>query len=125
MKTRYVLALMFAVLLFGCEGSEGPMGPQGIQGPEGKPGPGTRVVLVGQLDYYGVGAVDLPAAAGTLADPPAVACYISSSLDSTAWLIIATANLTGSCGLVWGGSNLRVGIVSSLPYWYFKIVVVY
>ena len=116
------------MLALGCKGAEGPMGPQGAtgpQGPEGEPGPGTRLVFVGQLDGNGAGGVSLPVEAGNLANPPVLSCYISSSLTSSAWLLISTSNLTGSCGLVWTGSNLHVGIVESAPFWYFRVVVVF
>lgn len=131
---RPYLPLFFVLLLMACEGPigpDGPTGPQGLPGSDGLPGeqgeagPGTRLVLDGQLDWEGAGTVALPLAAGTLADPPAVTCYTAPEANSTAWLIIATSNLTGACGLAWTGSSLAVAIVDSVPYWYFIIVVIY
>ena len=122
---RKLVCVTCVLALVACSGDIGPVGPEGPQGVQGVPGPGTRTVLAGQLDSAGNGAVTLPSAAGTLNDPPAVTCYIADSANSTAWLLIATSNLAGACGLGWTGATWGVAIVQSEPFWLFRIVVVY
>ena len=117
--------ILIVLALAACSGDIGPMGPAGPQGVQGIPGPGTRTVLAGQLNSSGDGFVTLPSAAGSLGDPPAVTCYIAETANSTVWLLIATSNLAGACGLVWDGATWAVGIVQSEPFWFFRIVVVY
>ena len=67
----------------------------------------------------------LPEVAGTLSNPPAVSCYIAETSSDTVWLVIATSNLTGACGLIAHGVHVDIGIVGSEPFWAFKLVVVY
>jgi len=82
MRQRVVpsLVLLLALALGACEG---PTGPEGPAGPEGEPGPGTRVVFSGTTDANGLAIHELPAAAGTLANPPAITCWVSISEDNT------------------------------------------
>jgi hypothetical protein len=117
---RTASGLLLTAALLACEG---PMGPPGA------PGPGTRLVLDSTVDEFGEALVDLPAEAGTLASPPAVSCYISSTGD--VWLIVGidtdgtsllTVCVLGTSGT---GSNLAVGIVGAPTGWRFRVVVVY
>lgn len=132
--------LLVAALLVSASACEGPIGPEGpmgpagtngangangAQGPQGPAGPGTRLVYSGPLDGTGAGRVHLPAAAGTLNNPPSVSCYISDSDSSSVWLLMSTSNLTGACGIGWDQTHLDVVIVGSSAYWAFKVAVVY
>lgn len=108
-----------------CEGPMGPEGPQGLPGTQGPPGPGTRIVLEGQLDERGTGSLSLPPQAGTLGDPPAITCFVAGSTSSLAWLAVSGSSTTGSWGISWNGTNLVVGITGSMPFWYYRVVVIY
>ena len=126
--SRLLVALLVPCVLAACEGPlgpEGPTGSTGAQGPTGEPGPGTRVVRTGSLDSSGAGFVHLPDAAGTLSDPPAVACYVARSASDNVWVVVASSNATGACGLIGHLSHIDVGIVESSPGWAFRIVAVY
>jgi hypothetical protein len=128
LPVRLAAAVGLAVALSACEGPTGPIGP---------PGPGTRLVLNGTTDTNGEAVVDLPSEAGTIADPPAVTCYLSGTGD--AWLIIGfdtdtdtdaeTAtdnNFLTACILDQAtGGNLIVAIVGAPVNWQFRVVVIY
>ena len=126
-RTTWTFLVVLCALLSSCEGPLGPEGPQGASGPQGRtgdPGPGTRLVFSGTLNSSGAVVVVLPAAAGTLNDPPVISCYISDS--GSTWLIIATdvgANI--ACGFSASGGAISVVIVGAPPLWLYRIVVVY
>lgn len=140
-------SLAFAVLVpmifAACEGPVGPAGPtgpagpagptgpagatgeQGPQGPAGPAGPGTRLTHVGTLDAQGFGGVQLPAAAGTIDDPPLVNCYIAD--EDWYWYVINTDVANDIvCGLFEDQGNMYA-FLQSLPLagWRYSIVVVY
>ncbi len=108
-------------------------------GPAGVPGPGTRHVVDGVANVSGIASVDLPAEAGTVTDPPVVACYISPPDDGQSWFIIAfdsdtdTDVETGTdiagfvgCFLDPGPSNNITVVVEGIPAgWLFRAVVIY
>ena len=106
-------------------GPQGSQGVQGLPGEDGQPGPGTRVVRSGTLDSTGSGGVHLPEGVGTISNPPSVSCYIADSASANTWLVIATSNVAGACGLVGDGDHVDVAIVNSEPFWAFRIVAVY
>lgn len=83
MRYRLVTPLL-ALALLACEGPAGPAGPQGApgangatgpQGPAGQAGPGTRLFLQTRSNTGGWAQVFLPASAGTMSNPPLIACY--------------------------------------------------
>lgn len=127
-------ALFFAVssiLLTGCEGPPGPTGPQGPQGspgttgaqgpqgPTGQAGPGTRLWLTTTSDERGRAFIFLPRVAGTINNPPVVACYIAArnlttGLPIDEWLIIGGATAIGRCGIA---PNREIGANGQLLVW--------
>ena len=118
---RSLSYLALGGLLIAIASCEGPVGPQGS---------GTRLVLSGILDTTGAADVLLPNEAGTIDDPPLVACYVS--LDGVEWFVIGAGPSFQviQCLLVAGDSNnVRVLIRSSQPATYggkqYRIVVVY
>lgn len=123
---RRVLFVIALFLVIACEGAEGPMGPTGPQGPPGLSGPGTRLFFTGLITAQGV-TVALPAAAGTMVNPPLVACYYSD-FTGGAWAVIAdgagTLGVPG-CGLRQGASTLEVRIINMPAGFQYGIVVVY
>lgn len=123
LKQARTLTMVAALGILGaCKGPEGPVGPTG---PKGDPGPGTRVTFAGQVTSQGEATVQLPAEAGTVSEPPAISCYISSS-SAGAYLLVWTDTFSGvSCGLVAGASGLRAAIVGAPAFWYYRIAVVY
>lgn len=118
---RFSAVLLGAFLLAGCEG---PMGPAGPPGPEGEPGPGTRVVRSTTVNSEGTAAVNLPAAAGTLQDPPALTCYLAET-SSGPFLVVGTDLQGPICGLGQGQSNLVALIIDAPPGWVARFVAVY
>jgi hypothetical protein len=111
-----VLAASLALVLAACEG---PVGP---------PGPGTRVVLDGTTDEFGDGLISLPSAAGSLASPPVISCYVSET--GSLWFVVAVDStqegLITACLL---GQNedgtLFVAVFGAPASWLFRAVVVY
>ena len=131
MQRSHVRLVLGLCLVFGLAACEGPMGPAGASGP------GTRLVLDGTANGSGIAAVDLPAEAGTLDDPPVIACYISS--NGSSWVIIAfdidtdTDVETGTdfagflgCFLDPGpANNISVVAEGVPPGWLLRVVIVY
>jgi hypothetical protein len=139
MKRIAVLLLVAVGLAVACKGPEGPAGPQGVQGPQGAngtnganglpgpAGPGTRLVLTGTISSSGGVSVALPAAAGTsMTNPPAMACYLTSS-SSTVWLSIAGSPSTTVpyCGLVFSGGVFNAVMNAAPVGWLAAFVIVY
>lgn len=117
----HAIACAVVALLAACEGAAGPMGPPG------EPGPGTRLTYDGMLDASGTAVARLPAEAGTLADPPAVTCYVSDS-NTGPYIAIATDTYAGTtCGLARDAARnaLAVAITGAPAGWYYRIVVIY
>ena len=126
-----------AIALLGCRGEQGPTGPRGAEGakgpegPAGEAGPGTRVVLTGTIAAAGSVIVQLPVDAGTIEQPPAVACYVGSTSSPNVWLVVASAPSTSglpSCGLTASSRTARpisAAIINAQPGSPFAIVVVY
>ena len=84
----------------------------------------------GTLDVAGSASIELPDAAGTIADPPLIACYVS--LDGLVWHVVGAGPSFAiiQCLLEAGAAgNVRVLIRSSQPGTYggkdYQIVVVY
>ncbi len=125
------LVLLAVVALLACEGPMGPeglpgdRGPQGAQGPQGPAGPGTRLVYNG-VTFAGGGTIQpLPAAAGTIASPPLVACYVTQ--DNVYWFVLAQDGVSGgwSCGIQASGAGIGVVILGVPAGWAYRIVVIY
>jgi hypothetical protein len=107
-------------------------------GPAGSPGPGTRRVLDATVNSSGVASVNLPPEAGTLADPPVVACYFSGDAGVT-WAILALdtdtdtdveagTDLAGfrGCFLDPGtGGTISVVAEGLVTGWLLRVVVIY
>lgn len=133
---RVGLLAIVLVLAIGCKGADGPAGPQGptgpqgpvgpqgpagpqgvqgIQGPVGPAGPGNRITFTGQLAPDGTAFADLPAAAGTLAEPPLYGCYLFfvDSSNNQEWIQTGDPSIDGngnSCNLMLtpGATTLRI-----------------
>lgn len=150
---RKILPLL--LILAGCDGSQGPTGPagpqgpggpagptgltgspgiQGVQGPQGAPGAGSRMVMTGTTTATGSASEhDLPLAAGTMATPPLVTCYLRDNAGF-GWINVSSGHMVGGravvCGVIPRTSNLETGPLKayigyappSVPY---AIVVVY
>lgn len=103
----------------------------GPQRSPGEAGPGTRLVFSGSLDSQGTVVVDLPAAAGTITDPPVIACYVSED-GGNEWYILAIDPVVVDnelfqqpCEFAAGTSNnIRVGIFGVALALY-RVAVVY
>ena len=108
----------------GPQGSTGAQGPQGLIGPQGPPG-SAMVMLTGTLDGAGAGMVHLPTVAGTIANPPLVTCYLAQFASSQVWLVMATDDLLGSCGMGAHGSHVDVGFVNGPAFWALRVIAVY
>ena len=129
--TAPTLVLLLSIALAACEGSEGPTGPAGPAGPTGEAGPGTRIVLSGTIN---VGTQDtalvvqdqaLPPEAGTLADPPAVTCWLS--FDGMGWFqeLLGISDPV-HCALVASENQTSLTVLFlGLNGWLYRIVVVY
>jgi hypothetical protein len=116
------LALLLLPLSFAA--CEGPAGPTGPAGPQGEPGPGTRTVLTATVSASGSASVTLPAAAGTLADPPGLTCYVTQPGSTVALLV--GLDLDGpTCGLLSSGTTLVASIIDAPPGWIARFTVVY
>lgn len=118
------LALVLVLALVACEGPVGPAGPQGEAGLMGEAGPGTRWVHTGTVNSTGGASVELPAAAGTINDPPLLGCYVSDEGDT--WLVVATDTYSDiTCGIGESGGGLFAAIVGAPAFWFWRVVVVY
>lgn len=132
---RLSAILAVALLLTACKGDMGPTGPagpagapgpQGVTGPAGPQGPAgqgvTRIIYTGQLDGTGF-ATRGPLPEGlTLANPPAVTCYISQLSQGPYYVV---ANEFG-CGLTLNNAaRLFAWITDGTPGWWYAITVVY
>lgn len=103
---RYALIALVAVACKGADGAVGPAGPQGPQGPQGPAGPQglpgtqgppgtTRLVFSGSIGAGGVASADLPAAAGTMTNPPSFQCYLLYSVgiaNTPTWFQVGSAD---------------------------------
>jgi len=128
------LALAAALLTAACKGDAGPMGPSGAQGPPGPTGPGgptgpagpgTRVVLTSVVNSSGAAAANLPAAAASGTNLPAMSCYLNQP-GTTSYLLIGL-DLDGPvCGLVRTPSGTyQATMIDAVPGWNAYFVVVY
>jgi hypothetical protein len=106
MRRHSILVGLLTLGLVACEGPTGPAGSPGATGPQGPPGPGTRVVLNAVVASDGSASAALPAAAGSLADPPSLTCYLNQP-GTTVFLLVGT-DLDGPvCALVQQGATTR------------------
>ncbi len=126
MRLRLCVALGLSLLTsMACKGDVGPMGPAGPAGPQGPAGPGTRVVFTGVTSSSGGGSALLPPAAGTLANPPGLSCYIGQQ-GGTALLLVGVETGAGVvCGLVQSTSGLNAVLNGAPAAWRYMFVVVY
>lgn len=126
--------LALAWFAAGCQGPTGPEGPggaqgsQGLTGPQGPQGPPgqTKLVLSGQFASSAGADVQLPAAVGTLSNPPAITVYHSSS-TSGPYLVMADGFTPGYAfwGLYQAAYGLQVRIRNVAAGWYYTVVVIY
>jgi hypothetical protein len=121
--TRALRALVLALILpLAAAACEGPTGPRG---PTGPPGEATRFTHIGVLDQTGWGEVLLPAAAGTMEDPPLLSCYVAD--DTWYWYVIHT-DFDNDIFCVIEEENGRLYAVLDAPTlagWWFAFVVIY
>jgi hypothetical protein len=73
---KILILLPLSLLLATCQGLPGEQGPAG---------PGTRIVLSGALEIGPGIEVQLPPEAGTMDDPPVIACYVGPYSDTDAY----------------------------------------
>ena len=119
------LALVLATACKGADGATGPEGPQGPAGPAGEEGPGTRITFTGVIGTSGGAVAVLPPAAGTAANLPALACYISE--DGQTWLVLAVdTNADAACGIGANAAGQLAAVMTGVPVgWRYTFVVVY
>lgn len=119
------IALVVVTACKGADGAVGPEGPQGPAGPPGAQGTGTRITFTGVVNTQGTATALLPAAAGTVTNLPALACYISD-VDQT-WLVVAIdTNVDIACGIgAATGGQLGVTLTGAPAGWRYAFVVVY
>lgn len=153
---RLALLLVLALACKGADGATGPQGPPGPQGPQGPigqtgsqglpgipgpPGPtggsGTnRIYFAGFLSSSGsIGAAfaDLPAAAGSMTNPPLFACYLLYTISNAPlWIAVGdpvggTVSGTTTCilGQQPNSALLRIAVAGGAPGQGVTIVVVY
>ena len=115
-----ILSLLAVLLIVGCEGPTGPTGPQGIQGLQGQPGVVNFFDGVTQLDSQGDGSILLPAAAGTVDQPPIINRYMALTQSSDTWLIVGTDLSGPSCGITDSGGRVVVRMIAGGVLWWFK-----
>lgn len=141
-KALLTVYLMCASLITACAGADGPVGPAGPQGTpgaqgptgntgptgaQGPAGPGTRLTYNGNTDSNGFFQVNLPSAAGSMNNLPAVTCYFALALpsgnpDPNGWHLSMNPTLCG----VGSVSNQLVAFIYLGPVrWPAKIVVIY
>lgn len=123
-RSTLMCLILFSTLCAGCEGAAGATGPTGPTGPAGTPGPGTRVVLSATVASNGTATVTLPAAAGTMQNPPALTCYIGPQ-GATSYLVVGTDLSGPTCGLVASGGSLAARVIGAVPGWAALFAVVY
>jgi hypothetical protein len=123
---RTILATTVALSLAACAGKDGPAGLTGPTGPVGPSGPGTRLVLTAPIGSNGGAVVTLPAAAGTLANPPALGCYYTQPGSTVLVAVASTASTTYPfCGLVQGtGTTILNAVMSGSASGYTAVFVV-
>lgn len=130
------ILLLPLLVVFGCEGPMGPAGPAGpagspgtpgAQGPQGPQGPsGIRVLnFRGQANGAGEAFVSLPVEVGTLANPPVLTCYISSTSSGPYLTLSTDTNSQSACGLGQSGGSLVVVLVGIPPFWHYRVSVAY
>ena len=130
LPTAPTLVLLLSIALAACEGSEGPTGPSGPTGPAGEAGPGTRIVLSGTINV--AEAPDsvlvlvqqaLPPEAGTLADLPAVTCFLSP--DGNTWFQELLTNAFHCAVVPSEDQTSLIVLLVGLNTWQYRVVVVY
>lgn len=129
MSVRIVVATLVVALAVACKGPTGPKGDTGPQGPQGPAGPAgiSTIAFAGVLDSNGQAVVQLPAAAGTLASPPVVTCYISGSAAGPYLLVATDTNglAASGCGLGQGSGGLAVAFAGEPAGWYYMVSIAY
>lgn len=131
---RRISILILLAILAACEGPAGPAGPAGPTGAPGQTGPAgpkgeagtTRLTFDGQADATGFVGYYLPTEAGTIADPPAVSCYVSSQREGP-FEQVGTGGVGDprQCLLFVDGGRLAVAVRGITPGWFVKFVVIY
>jgi len=111
----------------GATGTQGPTGPTGSTGAQGSAGPGTRLTFNGITDSNGFYQVNLPSAAGSMSNLPAVTCYFALALpsrnpDPNGWHVSMNPTL---CGVGSVNNQLVAFIYLGPVRWPAKIVVIY
>ncbi len=128
---KFLAIPLFALLAAGCTGDAGPTGPQGLQGDLGPIGPqgppGTAMVMVtGTFDAAGDALVHLPAAAGTISNPPLVGCYVADVATSSIWLVVShTDDTFGACAVLEDGDHVDVGFIDGPSGWALRVIAVF
>lgn len=138
-KALLTVCLISSSLLTACTGAEGPVGPAGPQGTagaqgptgpagsQGPAGPGTRLTFNGTTDSNGFYQVNLPSAAGSMTNLPAVTCYFAFALpsgnpDPNGWHVSMNPTL---CGVGSVNNQLVAFIYRGPVRWPARIVVIY
>ncbi len=83
------------------------------------------VMVIGTLDANGDALLHLPGVAGTIDNPPLVTCYVADDPNSLVWLVMATDDIFGSCGMVDDGLHVDVGFVLGPAFWALRVIAVY
>ena len=138
---RRIGSIIALLVLGACAGSEGPAGPTGPQGPAGATGPqgpvgpaipngASELSFVGSIASNGTAFADLPAAAGTLINPPTFACYLAFlSNGVSVWEQVGVSGLAANAvcvlGLTPGATTLRVAVGGGVAGQAATIIVVY
>lgn len=125
--------LLLVLIFAACEGPTGPMGPQGetgVQGPMGPQGPqgppGTeKFVASARVNAQGSAAVALPSAAGTIARPPALSCYLQEP-GAQVWITVAYDSYSEiACGIAANAGSLVAVVIGAPPGWNALFIAVY
>lgn len=135
MRRFAYMLLLASVACSGKDGLAGPTGPQGAPGatgPAGAAGAGTRIVLTTTVAATGGASTELPAAAGTPSNPPALTCYVSAP-GSNVLIVVASAPNSANpyCELApvfrqpGQGLGLSANILGATPGYAAIFVVVY
>lgn len=136
---RGMLVVVLSCLATACEGPAGPVGPQGPAGPTGPQGlpgipgaagPGTRIVFTGNTPANGSVNVDLPAAAGTILNPPVFTCYLLFvPLGQNVWIAVGQPDGDPDASCVASSATtsgpLRITLSNAAANQGYAIVVVY
>ena len=118
------LMLFLVVALAACEGPVGPAGPQGATGPQGPPGlqGAPASIRWGVATILSDGSATLTFA-NAQARTSVVTCYVSNN-PSGPWIIFATSYEDApACVAFDVGSSLTVGVINSIPGWFFLATV--